>query len=279
MRMNINDMPLASEESRKKDMEDLEKLRPLDDTFMRELFRNDLELAQFMIRIILSKPDLMLTKEETQYDLQHIFKNRSVTLDVFGVDSDGKQYDCEVQKDDDGADPKRARYHSAAMDVDNLKAKGKFKDMPETYVIFFTENDVFKEGKPIYKIERMILDSDKAFNDGEHIIYVNGAYDNPSDSSDLAKLIHDFRCNKGGDMLLAPFAKKTKFFKETQEGVDRMCKVMEERMNDTRYREKVGIAVNLLKLGILPNDKIAEATGLPLEKVNELKENLEDIPA
>lgn len=34
MRMNINDMPLTSEESRKKDIEDLEKLRPLDDTFM-----------------------------------------------------------------------------------------------------------------------------------------------------------------------------------------------------------------------------------------------------
>ena len=202
--------PLTPEERHQKDLEALEKLRPLDDTFMRELFRNDLELAQFMLRIILSKPDLILTKEETQYDLQHIYGNRSVTLDVFGIDSKGKQYDCEVQKADDGADPKRARYHSAAMDVDNLEARGKFKDLPDTYVIFFTENDVFNKGLPIYLIERINKSTGNSFDDGEHIIYVNGAYNNENDTSDLAKLIHDFRCSKGEDMLLAPFADKTK---------------------------------------------------------------------
>lgn len=143
MRMSINDMPLTPDERRQNSLKILKTIRPLDDTFMRKLFRNDLELAQFMIRIILSKPDLILTKEETQYDLQHIFGNCSVSLDVFGIDSTDKQYDCEAQKDDDGADPKRARYHSAAMDVDNLEARGKFKDLPDTYVIFFTENDVF----------------------------------------------------------------------------------------------------------------------------------------
>jgi len=205
--------PLTPEELHQKDLEAREKLRPLDDTFMRELFRNDLELAQFMLRIILSKPDLILTNEETKYDLQHIYGNRSVTLDVFGIDSKGKQYDCEVQKADDGADPKRARYHSAAMDVDNLEARRKFKDLPDTYVIFFTENDVFSECMPIYLIERINTSTGKAFNDGEHIIYVNGAYNNENDTSDLAKLIHDFRCSKGEDMLLAPFADKTRFFK------------------------------------------------------------------
>ena len=34
--------PLTPEERHQKDLEALEKLRPLDDTFMRELFRNDL---------------------------------------------------------------------------------------------------------------------------------------------------------------------------------------------------------------------------------------------
>jgi hypothetical protein len=30
------------------------------------------------------------------------------------------------------------------------------------------------------------------FGDDEHIIFVNGAYNNPDDNFDLAKLIHDF---------------------------------------------------------------------------------------
>ena len=62
-----------------------------------------------------------------------------------------------------------------------------------------------------------------------------------------------------------------------------MCKVMEdimeERMKDTRYREKVGIAVAMLRDGKLSNEDIAKYTGLTVEKVNELKANLEDIPA
>lgn len=271
--------PLTPEERHQKDLEALEKLRPLDDTFIRELFRNDLELAQFMLRIILSKPDLILTKEETQYDLQHIYGNRSVTLDVFGNDSKGKQYDCEVQKADDGADPKRTRYHSAAMDVDNLEARGKFKDLPDTYVIFFTENDVFKKNKPIHTIERIDLTTGNSFNDGEHIIYVNGAYNNENDTSDLAKLIHDFRCSKGEDMLLAPFADKTRFFKETQEGVEHMCKVMEDRVNDERIRQQNSIAANLLRIGTLTMEQIAGATGLTLDEVNKIKASLENVPA
>ena len=72
---------LTPEEQHQKDLETLEQLRLLDDTFMREAFRNNLELVQFMLRIIINKPDLILTKEETQYDLQHLFGSRSITLD------------------------------------------------------------------------------------------------------------------------------------------------------------------------------------------------------
>ena len=70
---------------------------------MRELFRNNLELAQYVLRIIIGKPDLKLTKEETQYDLQHPFLGeRSICLDVFGVDDENQQYDIEVQRQDNG---------------------------------------------------------------------------------------------------------------------------------------------------------------------------------
>ena len=36
---------LSPQKQHQKNLDALEKLRPLDDTFMRELFRNDLELA------------------------------------------------------------------------------------------------------------------------------------------------------------------------------------------------------------------------------------------
>ena len=58
-----------------------------------------------------------------------------------------------------------------------------------------------------------------------------------------------------------------------------MCKVMEERLNDTRYREKVAITVAMLRDGKLSNEDISKYTGLPLEKVNEIETNLNNISA
>ena len=266
---------LTPEEERQKNLEQLANYRPLDDDFMRELFRNNLELAQFVLRIILDKPDLKLIKEETQYDLQHLFGERSICLDVFGVDDDNQQYDIEVQRQDKGATPKRARYHSSAMDVDNLKEKQQFDKLPNTYVIFITENDFFGKGKAVYPIERMNLAIGEPFNDGEHILYINGAYENQDDNSDLAKLIHDFRCSKADEMLLSPLADRTRYFKETPEGVEYMCKAMEDRITDERVR----FAIKLLQRGKDTIEEIADLTGLTIDEIKAIQEQLNPVSA
>ena len=77
---------LTPEEQHRRNLEQLANYRPLDDDFMRELFRNNLELAEYILRIIISKPDLKLIKEKTQYDLQNLLGERSICLDVFGID-------------------------------------------------------------------------------------------------------------------------------------------------------------------------------------------------
>lgn len=254
------------EEQRKKDLDLLANYRPLDDDFMRELFRNNLDLLQFVLRIIINKPDLKLIKEETQYDLQHLFGDRSVCFDVFGIDDEDQQYDLEVQRTNNGASPKRARYHSSAMDVDSLKARKHFDTLPNTYVIFITENDIFGKGKAIYPIERVNLAIGEPFDDGEHILYVNCAYDNVEDKSDIAKLIHDFNCRDADEMLLQPLAERTRYFKETSEGVEYMSKAMDDRINE----EKLKIAANFLALGTVSKEDIAKATRLPIDKIEEL---------
>ena len=53
-----------------------------------------------------------------------------------------------------------------------------------------------------------------------------------------------------------------------------MCKFMEERDKDTEYRNSIRIAANLLKLGTVSHEDIAKATGLPVETVHALAEEL-----
>lgn len=246
---------------------------------MRELFRNDLPLAQLVLRIITGIEDLQLTSQETQYDMNRLLGARSICLDVFGTDSKGRKFDLEIQRADRGATPQRARYHSSAIDVEFLKAKAEFTELPISYVIFITENDVRGESNLIYNFEWTDTATGTPLGDGAHIIFVNGAYNNADDTSDLAMLVHDFRCKRAEDMKIKELADKTRFFKETPEGVSIMCKAIEDMRNEAEKLKSYQIALNLLKRGKETFEEIAEDSGLTLEEVTELAAQISSVNA
>lgn len=140
-------------------------------------------------------------------------------------------------------------------------------NLPETYVIFFTENDIFSEGLPLYHIDRTCIETGKSIEDEAHIVYVNGTY---VGDSEIGKLIHDFKCTDADDMYYALLARKVRFYKEDEKGVAIMCKAMEEMRNETNRETKKGIAVELIKEGTLSLDKIAAVCNLTVEEVKEL---------
>ena len=222
-------MPETEQQKReRRHQEDLERLRgfrPIDDTFMRGMFKDNLPLAQLVLRIITGKQDLVLTKCETQADLKRVTGARSICLDAYATDSTGKKYDIEVQRADNGADPHRARYHSSMMDVANLDEKQEYRELPDTYVIFITENDYYKAREPVYIVENVIQTLHRPFEDGAHILYVNGQY---RGDSDIGRLMHDFCCTKAEDMNFELMAERTRYLKENPKGVSNMCKVMED---------------------------------------------------
>ena len=143
----------VTEQQYQEDLQRLRGLRPIDDDFMRCLFKDNIPLAEFVLRIITDKPDLIITDCETQKDMKRLAGAHSICLDAYGTDSIGKKYDLEVQRQDKGADPHRARYHSSVMDIENLHSGQEFKELPDTYTIFIIEKDFYGQGKAVYPIE------------------------------------------------------------------------------------------------------------------------------
>ena len=131
---------------------------------------------------------MVIEESKIQVKTNH-FGSRNVTFDVLAKDNTGKRYNIEVQRSSAGADTRRARYHSASIDVDSLSSGQTFKELLDSYVIFMTEKDVLKGQEPIYHINRSIAETTEIFDDGAHIIYVNASYQNVQTS--LGKLIHD----------------------------------------------------------------------------------------
>lgn len=255
------------EREHQEDLQRLRGFRPIDDDFMRGLFRKNIPLAQLVLRIIIGKKDLIITNCETQADMKRVTGARSICLDAYGIDDFGQRYDLEIQRADYGADPHRARYHSSVMDVENLDAGQEFKELPDTYTIFITEKDFYGKGKPLYLIQNINCTLGEPFEDGAYIIYVNGEY---RGDDELGLLMHDFNCTEADDMYYELMAERTKYLKENPEGVSIMCKAMEEMRNHASEEKAIAIAKNLLQIGSLTYEQIARATELTLAKVQEL---------
>ena len=100
-------------------LEIIQDFRLMDDTFMNKVFE-DKECAELLLRVILGRDDLTVVKVVSQLELKNL-QGRSARLDIFAVDNQGKQYDVEVQRNDEGAAPRRARYNSSLMDANLMK--------------------------------------------------------------------------------------------------------------------------------------------------------------
>ena len=254
----------VTDKQHQEDLQRLRLLRPIDDDFMRCLFKDNIPLAEFVLRIITDKPDLIITECETQKDMKRLAGARSICLDAYGTDLVGKKYDLEVQRQDKGADPHRARYHSSVMDIENLHSGQEFKELPDTYTIFIIEKDFYGQGKAVYPIERINLATGKSFEDGEHILYVNGEY---RGDSAIGKLMHDFNCTKADDMNFELMANRTRYLKENPKGVSEMCKIME----DMRIESLKEVALRMLAARKYALEEIASISGLSLDEVKKLK--------
>ena len=250
--------------------EDLQRLRGfrlLDDDFLTKCFEGDPKYIQLVLRIVLEMPDLVVVDVRTQVFVENLL-NRSVRLDILATDSTGRKINVEIQRSDKGAGRKRARYNSSMMDANLLRKGEKFDELPETYVVFITEHDVIGKGRPLYHIGRYIFDTNESFDDGSHILYVNGAY---RDETPIGKLMHDFSCTVPDDMYYDELAERVRFFKESEEGVAIMCRAMEDMRNQTLREGMIEVAKKLLTDGTLTLEKIAECVGLSLDEVKKIQ--------
>jgi predicted transposase/invertase (TIGR01784 family) len=206
-----------------KDLEYIKNFRMLDDDFMKSVF-DDKPTVEFLLRIILNRPDLVVISVRTEYVLNNLH-GRSVRLDIVATDAQGKIYNIEIQRTDKGAGEKRARYNMSLIDANSTEPGDDFENIPEAYVIFITEKDHLGKGLPIYHIERTITETGEIFDDKAHIIYVNAEIVN---DTPLGKLMHDFRCTDYRDMNYPILSERVRYFKEDEEGVSSMCRAMEQ---------------------------------------------------
>ncbi len=260
----------------------IENFRLMDDDFMSKCLENAPECIELILQIILDKKDLKVVKAQTEYPIKSL-QGRGVRFDVFARDSEGREYDIEIQRADDGAEPKRARFNSALMDANALKSGEDIGKLRDTYVIFITENDVMKRGKDAYSYQRREDDTGECLGDGTHIIYVNGA---TRSTTEIGRLVHDLLCRDAAEMYFDVLRKQVSQFKNSEEGRRVMCEAV-ERIAERNKAEGIAegkaegkreamkdMAKRMLKSGMLALKDIAKFSGLSLAQVRKLQASM-----
>ena len=201
-------------------------------------------------------------------------------LDIYARDGSGRIYDVEIQRARKGAGRKRARFYSAMLDADYLDKGGKFKELPESYVIFITERDAIGKGRAMYRIDRRIDGTFEDFGDGAHILYVSA--DLAERETDLGKLMHDLRCPDPERMHYKALRERARYLKRSEEGIGEMTgefdRILKEKMKENTKacleRGRKEMARSLLAEGSFSVSKIAKLSKLPVGEVERIKNGI-----
>jgi hypothetical protein len=245
----------------------IDDLTLFDDDLMSLIFNHNIPATELILKIILGR-DIRVITVNTQEEMRSpMVGGRDITLDIHAIDENGEEIDVEVQGSSDGAHVRRARYHSGVMDSRMLKESDPFKILKDSYVIFIYKHDKFGKGLPIYRVERVVEETGQKFNDGSHIVYVNGKYrgDDP-----IGKLMEDFRATSSTVMNYKELADGFHHFKETEKGRDLMCEAVrryaEEYAEERVVDSKVEIIKNLMKNMKLTLEQALNAAGVTGEE-------------
>ena len=268
-------------------LERIRRFSLMSDEFMPVVLQ-DPQACQYVLRVITGRKDLIVKEVRTQYRISKS-SARDVILDVLAEDMKGDLYNVEIQVRTSGIDhARRTRFHGAMIDSEILQKGTEFRDLPEVWIIYISEQDLWKQGKVVYHVKKTFEGTEVAYDDGLHMTYVNAAV---KEDSEVGRMMEYFRTADPEDMSHGALSKRVHFLKCEEGGAEIMCKIAEEFREEGRMEGRLEgrmegrmegclegrraalreAALNLKKMG-MASELIAKAIGKSLEQLNQFLE-------
>ena len=216
------------------------------------------------------------------------------------MDDGSTVYDVEVQNRNEKNLGRRTRYYQGIMDVDSLEKGCVYTELKNSVIIFLCTFDPFKKAIPCYTVKRECLqDRSIGIDDGAIVHIVNcTAYEKVNNES-----LRAFLKFVQTDTAESEFTRRIGNMVETQKAVETNKKFylswslhdtdvrLEGREEGIRIGEKrgkkegmkqgmnekaVASARNFLAMNVLTHEQIAKGVGLPIEKIEELAQEMSE---
>lgn len=146
----------------------------------------------------------------------------------------GKLINIEMLIQDDGDHQRRVRYYHSSIDMSYHEKGVPYEALPDIYLIFITKRDFFKYRSGIYYVERILKDIGATVDNGVHEIYAN--LECPCDNEQIDELLSYMKHTDSHYQtdIFPNVVRKVRFFKEKEEGIECMCKILEEERREGR---------------------------------------------
>ena len=273
-------------------MKSIKDLTFTDDFMFGEIMKNEeicKGIIERLLHIKIEKLEL-ITLQET---IAPYYETRGVRFDVYVKDSD-KVYDIEVQNKKFTEIEKRTRYYQSMIDIDMLAKGANFKELKESYVIFICKTDPFDLGEPCYKVKSIFENHpEKEFDDKTHKVFYNASAYKKETDPEIFAFLQYVRTNVPEDDFTAGIFENVEKAKENEQFRSEYMRCNIHDFDKLEEGKEIGIAIgeargeergrseakleaarNMLLKNVGTIEQIAEITGLSLETVKQLAQEL-----
>ena len=271
-------------------MEKLIKPKPFEeltcsDNFMFAKVMEDKKTCKSVLELLLDIKIDKLTYPEYEKTMLPGPDGKSIRLDVHTSDSQ-RDFDIEIQTTLYKELRERTRYYQSLMDVDSLKKGQSYEELKDNIIIFICLEDLFGLGLPVYTFENTCRENTslKLEDRTLKVFYNCSSWQNVA-SKEKAEFLKFLLTDNAESSLCKKLKEREKQIKMTaraqKEYMD-YCMLKQacidygykQGVEDGEERAKLEAARNMLSKKLLSLEDISEYTGLPLETVHELAEEL-----
>ena len=225
----------------------------------------NLPACEHVLRILMNMQTLNVIENRTQFVINKMAA-KDIIMDVLVEDEHNKLYEIEIQKADAQIDhARRMLYYSSTIIESHLpKGDKKYKNVPELFIFYITEKDIWKLGHTCYKVTKHLEGLEIPYNDGLHMFYINADVD---DGSAIADLMKYFKSADPHDFSQGALSKQINYLKTTKEGQSAMCD-LSQRLHDEG--EAKGLAKGKFEATLNNLKNIMESLNMPIDKAMDI---------
>ena len=244
---------------------------PITNRFMFAMVFSHKEIAKPFLEAVLGIKIHELKEPEPEKNVEVSPVSKGVRFDVFVKETGPggetlRCFDIEMQMEDTKEIPKRARFYQAMRDSEALSKGEKYRNLKELYIIFICPDDIFKQGRAVYRFKNLETDDPK-IEMGDQCFknfYIFKKYHEVAEKS-VREYLEYFATSK-------PISPET-------EDIDKLVKWYQAD-NNTRIRymtwqEEIDIAVDQERQRAEEIQKLADSEKVRADKAEELAKKYE----